>query len=50
MSPEEVSNLINENTFGGSAKNNFGIKEAIIRLLKIINGEIKNEEKIILNL
>ncbi len=50
MSPEEVSNLINESTFAGSAKNNFGIKEAIIRLIKIIKGEINNEEKAILNI
>ncbi len=41
LPPEEVSNLIHEFTYGGSAKNNFGIKEAIIRLLRIITGEIK---------
>jgi len=39
LTPEEISNLISENTYSGSAKNNFGIKEAIIKLLKIISEE-----------
>lgn len=42
LPPEEISNLINYETFGGSAKNNFGIKEALIRLLRTINGELKH--------
>jgi len=40
LNPEEISNLIGEKTYLGSAKNNFGIKEAIIRLLKIISEEV----------
>jgi len=41
MSPEEISELIGMKAYGGSAKNNFGIKEAVIKLLRIICGEIK---------
>ncbi|MHA1405630.1 MAG: ADP-ribosylation factor-like protein [Candidatus Helarchaeota archaeon] len=40
LTPEEISDLIKENAHGGSARNNFGIKEAIIQLLRIITGEI----------
>ncbi|MHA1671883.1 MAG: ADP-ribosylation factor-like protein [Promethearchaeota archaeon] len=45
LSPEEVSNLINEKAYAGSGKNNFGIKEAIIKLLKMIenNGKLGEE-------
>ncbi|MFW9881006.1 MAG: hypothetical protein ACFFG0_48710, partial [Candidatus Thorarchaeota archaeon] len=43
LSPDEISCLISEKTYSGSAKNNFGIKEAIIRLLRIITNEKKQE-------
>ena len=49
LTSEEVSNLINEKTYPGSAKNNFGIKEAIIHLLRIISGEV-TEQKMSLEL
>ncbi len=41
LSPHEITNLISERTYPGSARNNFGVKEAVIRLLRIITGEIK---------
>ena len=40
LSPEEISNLIKEDTYGASGKYNHGLKEAVIRLLRIIVGEI----------
>ena len=43
MLPEMISNLLNEKCYAGSAKNNFGIKEAVIRLLRIIAGELKQK-------
>ncbi len=43
LPPEKVSDLIKFETFGGSAKNNFGVKEALIRLLRIIVKEIKQD-------
>ncbi|MHA1403627.1 MAG: ADP-ribosylation factor-like protein [Candidatus Helarchaeota archaeon] len=46
ITPEEISDLIKEKTRGGSARNNFGIKEAIIQLLRMITGEIVSQEAI----
>lgn len=40
MPPEQISTLVNENSYPGSARNNFGIKEAVIRLLRVICGEV----------
>jgi len=45
--PEMISNIIGETTFGASAKENYGVKEAIISLLnRIIKGEQVQTEKI----